>query len=208
MPKDIYRKGTISEHLVSQLSDEERTAAFKQNILCYKSDKIEGEFVIDVKSGKILLDAEKNVYYKSLGNIKATINGLTFSCLAKYQVSGTNARTLKYLLIIGNQKIIELDSYIFALDPKYEHTKRLGNCYEAWGTILDENLNVIYSNAYMTRKLSDNLFALKAKEGIEIINSNGKKVTSFSLADDIIEKEPGIYAVLTKGKLGYCKFIE
>ena len=60
----------------------------------------------------------------------------------------------------------------------------------------------------MTRKLSDNLFALKTKEGIEIINNNGKKITSFPLADDIIEKESGIYAVLIKGKLGYCKFLE
>ena len=207
--KDIYRKGRFSEYLISQLSDEERNAIFKQNILLYKSDKTKGDVIMDVKSGKILVDAEKDIYYyKPLGKIDTTIDGLTFSCLARCHASGINDNIIKYILIVGTQKIIEQDAFIFALDPKYEHTKKLGNCYEAWGTILDGNLNVIYNNVYMTRKLSDNLFALKTKDGIEIINNNGKKITSFPLADDIIEKESGIYAVLIKGKLGYCKFLE
>ena len=206
--KDIYRKERFSEYLISQLSDEERNAMFKQNVLLYKSDKTKGDVVMDVKSGKILVVAEKDIYYKPLGKTDKTIDGLTFSCLARYHASGMNNAIIKYILIVGTQKIIEQDAFIFALDPKYEHTKKLGNCYEAWGTIFDGNLNVIYNNVYMTRKLSDNLFALKTKEGIEIINNNGKKITSFPLADDIIEKESGIYAVLIKGKLGYCKFLE
>lgn len=96
--------------------------------------------------------------------------------LNSYQTTSLNAKITKYYIIAGT-KVIESDSLIYALDPKYEHTKKIGKCYEAWGTILDENLNVIYNNVYQTRKLSDNLFALKTKEGIEIINAKGQKIT-------------------------------
>ena len=51
------------------------------------------------------------------------------------------------------------------------------------------------------------MFALKTKEGIEIINAKGQKITFLPEADDIITKQSGTYAVLIKGKLGYCKFI-
>ncbi len=202
--KEIYRKGFFSENFVSQLSNEERTTIFKQNVLPYKIEN--GGNVIDVKSGKILFCAEKNIYYKPLGAINATIDGISFSWLAKYQTTSLNAKITKYYIIAGT-KVIESDSLIYALDPKYEHTKKIGKCYEAWGTILDENLNVIYNNVYQTRKLSDNLFALKTKEGIEIINAKGQKITFLPEADDIITKQSGTYAVLIKGKLGYCKFI-
>lgn len=202
--KEIYQKSLFSEHFISQLSNEERTTIFKQNVLLYKKEK--GENVIDVKSGKILFYSEKNIYYKPLGAINATIDGISFSCLAQYQAGGTNAKVTKYYIIAGT-KVIESDTYIYALDPKYEHTKKIGKCYEAWGTILDENLNVIYNNVYQTRKLSDNLFALKTKEGLEIINAKGQKITFLPEADDIVKKQSDIYAVLVKGKLGYCKFI-
>lgn len=202
--KEIYRKGFFSENFVSQLSNEERTTIFKQNVLPYKIEN--GGNVIDVKSGKILFCAEKNIYYKPLGAINATIDGISFSWLAKYQTTSLNAKITKYYIIAGT-KVIESDSLIYALDPKYEHTKKIGNCYEVWGTILDENLNVIYNNVYQTRKLSDNLFALKTKEGIEIINAKGQKITFLPEADDIVKKQSDIYAVLVKGKLGYCKFI-
>lgn len=202
--KEIYRKGFFSENFVSQLSNEERTTIFKQNVLPYKIEN--GGNVIDVKSGKILFCAEKNIYYKPIGAINATIDGISFSWLAKYQTTSLNAKITKYYIIAGT-KVIESDSLIYALDPKYEHTKKIGKCYEAWGTILDENLNVIYNNVYQTRKLSDNLFALKTKEGIEIINAKGQKITFLPEADDIITKQSGTYAVLIKGKLGYCKFI-
>jgi len=205
--KEIYRKGMFSEHFISQLTDKERMLVFKRNVLPYKNDNENGENVLDVKSGKILLNAEKNIYYKPLGEINASIDDVLFSCLAKYQVSNTSGKITKYYIIAGT-KVIESDTYIYALDPKYKHTQKIGKCYEAWGTILDENLNVIYNNVYKTRKLSEDSFALMTKEGIIIINNKGQKITSFPLADDIIEKEPGIYAVLIKGKLGYCKFIQ
>ena len=202
--KEIYRKGFFSEHFISQLSNEERTTIFKQNVLTYKNEN--GGNVLDVKSGNILFNVEKNIYYKSLGAINATVDGISFSWLAKYQITSLNSKIMKYY-IIADTKVIESDTLIYALDPKYEHTKKIGNCYEVWGTILDENLNVIYKNVYQTRKLSDNLFALKTKEGIEIINAKGQKITFLPQADDIVEKQQGVYAVLTNGKLGYCKII-
>ena len=117
--KDIYRNGRFSEYLISQLSDEERNAIFKQNVLLYKSDKTKGDVIMDVKSGKILVDAEKGIYYyKPLGKIDTTIDGLTFSCLARCHASGINDNIIKYILIVGTQKIIEQDAFIFALDPK------------------------------------------------------------------------------------------
>ena len=94
--KEIYRKGFFSENFVSQLSNEERTTIFKQNVLPYKIEN--GGNVIDVKSGKILFCAEKNIYYKPLGAINATIDGISFSWLAKYQTTSLNAKITKYYI--------------------------------------------------------------------------------------------------------------